>query len=228
MIDMALPGRKGPVLPTFKVSIGERKSKTARPEAMDHITIRYYDRAKEIWVVHADLQARLQEITGEDKPQWCPVISPYQNVEEAVFTELAAWASNNRNVCRCGRWLQKTRETCLEQGLPYPPGEGWEDATQEYYVGTATRTRWRPGPAPHNYPFPAEKFKLTCDPHTCAYAQGRWDKAGRAEYRDAYGSWPAQKTVDEGRKVCGIHCIVPLLLPFVEDQSPRAVFTTPS
>ena len=61
---MALPGRKGPVIPTFKVSIGERKSKTSRPETMDYITIRYYSRDKEVWVVHRELQARLEEIAA--------------------------------------------------------------------------------------------------------------------------------------------------------------------
>jgi len=225
---MALPGRRGPVLSTWKVSIGERKSKTAPPRAMDYITIRYYDRAKEVWVVHPDLQARLCEITGSEKPQWCPVISPYGELERAVFTELAAWGSNNRNVCRCGRWVQKSRETCEQQGLPYPPAGGWENAGPAYFVGTATRTRWRQGPPPHHYPVPLEKVQVPCDPHTCAFAQGRWDHAGRVEYRDAYGAWPSEKVVEEGRKLCGIHCVVPLLLPFVEDESPRAFYSTPS
>jgi len=192
---------------------------------MDYITIRYYSRDKEVWVVHRELQARLEEIAGE-KPTWCPVISPYNEIEQAVFTELAAWGAGNRNVCRCGKWLPKSRETCLAQGLPYPPAEGWENAGPEYYVGVATRTRWRKGE--RDYPYPAERFKLTCDPLTCAFAQGRWDKQGRAEYRDAYGGWPSKATVENNLKLCHIHCVVPLLLPFVEDQSPRAVFLTSS
>jgi len=226
---MALPGaNRGAVFATHKISIGEvvQKGDKTYPRAMDYFTVRYYDNARDLWLVNETMQERLRELTGQEKPQFVPVLSPYNSVEQAVFTELAAWASGGRNVCRCGRFAMKTAATCEEQGLRWPPAQGVENAGDEYYCGTAVRTIWRPNA--QGFPEPVEKRTLTCDPHTCPFRTGNWNHEGRAVYKDVYGKWPSKPTVENSQVLCHPHCVVKLLLPWVGDESPRAKFTTPS
>lgn len=227
---MALPGnpRRAPIFATWKVSIGEKVfsgNGRSHPAADDRITIRYYESGRDTWLVSAALQGKLQEVTAQDKPQWCPFYSPYNNLDQAIFSELAAWASSNRNVCRCGNWEPKPEELCRAQGLEWPPPNGWEMADDEYYIGTATRTIWDQS---EGFPLPLEQRQMVCDPHTCPFRQGRWDKDGRAQYEEAYGKPPSQKTVREGTVYCNPHTVMPMLLPFRMNNSPRAKFSTPS
>lgn len=231
---MALPRdpKAAPIRSTRKVSIGEyvQKSKGfGYPQTDDKFTIRRREPNRDTWVLDQVMQERLVELTGEKKPQSVPFYSPYAEVEEAIFSELAVWASNQRNVCRCGQFARKTEGTLEAQGLEVPRTEKeWQRCDQRYYVGTALRTIWRPNA--DGYPMIAERRRLTCDPATCPFATGQWDHEGRQVYKDAYGKWPSKKCVEESQVLCNPHTLLKMLLPpaIVGDVSPRAKFSTPS
>jgi len=237
-------GKRHPV-PSWKVSIGEFYDD--HPARDDKFTIRERTRltsgskAETRYVVHDGMMARLFaacervgipiiEVPNRDpqKPPLrkvlsVPVLTPYNTVEEAVFSEMAVWASG-RYICHCGQFGLKTRTICEQQGLPTPVPSP-EKAGREYFVGVAERFFWSGDPMQQTFHCEATQ-KVTCDPATCPFATGRWDKPGRELYKSLYGRFPTEKQIgpNADRKLCGPQVIVPVLLPFVETESPRAVF----
>jgi len=168
--------------------------------------------------------ARLAElgVPNPERPQMVPVLTPYETVRQAIFNELAMWAAG-RYVCRCERFVLKTAATCEEQGLPWPPPA---DAGREYYVGVAVRNFWAmAGTGKDRRPVLKAVEHVTCDPATCPFCRP-FREADEDAYREVYGRAPSASVI--GQVLCKPHCVVPLILPWVGSESPRAKFVTSS
>lgn len=219
---MQLPGRAGRPIATHKVSIGEFAD--GRPQKDDKFTIRQFDQAAKRWKLNPPLQKRLQaklEEIGAPKPEqptWVPVLTPYQTPQEAVFSELAMWAAG-RYVCHCTQFALKTPETCQDQGLAWPIPGGEDNAGTEYYVGAAVRNYWKKKGKGHEL---RATETVTCDPANCPFARA-FQQDDMALYEQVYGR-ANPKTI--GYILCKPHTVVPLILPWVGSDSPRAKFTT--
>ncbi len=217
---MALPGGRGRAIATHKISIGGFED--GHPTKDDKFTIRYFDPQRKRWLVNERLQerlvARLAElgVPNPERPQMVPVLTPYQTVRQAIFNELAMWAAG-RYVCRCERFVLKTAATCEEQGLPWPPPA---DAGREYYVGVAVRNFWAmAGTGKDRRPVLKAVEHVTCDPATCPFCRP-FREGDEDAYREVYGRAPSASVI--GQVLCKPHCVVPLILPWVGNESPRA------
>jgi len=237
-------GQRHPV-PSWKVSIGEWAG--THPAKDDKFTVRERTKlgrgtkTETRWVVHTGMMERLYaaceragipviEIPNRDpeKPPTrkvlsVPVMTPHNTVGEAVFSEMAMWASG-RYVCHCGQFGVKTDAIARDQGLPTPVPPP-EKAGRAFFIGTAERFFWTGNPQEQTFHCDHTQ-KLTCDPATCPFATGRWDKPARTLYHEVFGKWPTEKQIGKkrDRKLCSPNVIVPLILPWVDTESPRAVF----
>lgn len=221
---MALPGHRGRAIATHKISIGGFAD--GHPVKDDKFTIRYFDPQRKCWLVNERLQERLVAHLAElgvpnaDRPQMVPVLTPYDTVGQAIFSELAMWAAG-RYVCRCDRFVPKPQETAERQGLPWPPPP---NPGREYFMGVAVRNYWAmSGTGKNRRPTLKAVENVPCDPLTCPFCRGVSEEDVDA-YREVYGRPPSASVI--GQVLCKPHCVVPLILPWVGNESPRAKFVT--
>ena len=149
-----------------------------------------------------DLDGALRKFLGDEKPTRVPVELPFNDVDQNLFRELAAFKASSHAVCRCGRFVLKETEQLVEEDLPRLALNEFGEAGREYYVGAATRRRVDEA---GNL---LKTEKLMCNWAQCEYAQD----CTYHGYTRLYGRKPTQgmaKIIKEGGLVvCKPHIVL--------------------